>query len=222
MTDPTPRWKAGPLTYAALRLAAEHFAEIPRKGDDTPYLSHLLAVAALVMEHGGSETQTAAALLHDMFEDTPINDSALQRLLCAAGAEDADARRVVAMVETSTDGRFGVPRDASTWYPRKLEYVTRLAAKPIGEPALLVTLADKVHNIESTLRHVRLGSTATELYDMPWFNAKAPQQKWYYQSLTDVFHQKIDSDHRARHLVQRLESAIAEIFVNVETAPTPQ
>ena len=34
-----------------------------------PYLSHLLSVAALVLEDGGSEDEAIAALLHDANED---------------------------------------------------------------------------------------------------------------------------------------------------------
>src|SRR6266850_7434816 len=40
-----------------------------RKGTDTPYIAHLLGVAALVLEAGGDEDQAIAALLHDAMED---------------------------------------------------------------------------------------------------------------------------------------------------------
>lgn len=40
-----------------------------RKGTKIPYISHLLSVAALTMEHGGNEDQAIAALLHDAVED---------------------------------------------------------------------------------------------------------------------------------------------------------
>jgi (p)ppGpp synthase/HD superfamily hydrolase len=40
-----------------------------RKGNRVPYLSHLLAVAGLVLENGGDEDQAIAALLHDGPED---------------------------------------------------------------------------------------------------------------------------------------------------------
>ena len=40
-----------------------------RKGGDVPYLSHLMAVSALVLDHGGDETQAIAGLLHDAAED---------------------------------------------------------------------------------------------------------------------------------------------------------
>jgi (p)ppGpp synthase/HD superfamily hydrolase len=40
-----------------------------RKSTTTPYIAHLLAVAATVLEYGGSEDQAVAALLHDAVED---------------------------------------------------------------------------------------------------------------------------------------------------------
>ena len=39
-----------------------HAAQV-RKGTTIPYLTHLLGVAALVIEHGGSEDQAIAGLL---------------------------------------------------------------------------------------------------------------------------------------------------------------
>ena len=40
-----------------------------RKGTSTPYIAHLLAVAATVLEYGGDEDIAIAALLHDSVED---------------------------------------------------------------------------------------------------------------------------------------------------------
>src|SRR5262252_6258891 len=40
-----------------------------RKGSSTPYVSHLLAVSATVLEYGGDEDLAIAALLHDSVED---------------------------------------------------------------------------------------------------------------------------------------------------------
>src|SRR5271166_5248496 len=40
-----------------------------RKGTSTPYVAHLLAVSATVLEFGGDEDLAIAALLHDSAED---------------------------------------------------------------------------------------------------------------------------------------------------------
>lgn len=40
-----------------------------RKGTSIPYIAHLLAVAATVLEYGGDEELAVAGLLHDCVED---------------------------------------------------------------------------------------------------------------------------------------------------------
>jgi (p)ppGpp synthase/HD superfamily hydrolase len=58
------------LRYAqALTYAATKHAEQTRKSTPIPYISHLLAVSALVLEAGGDEDLAIAALLHDAPED---------------------------------------------------------------------------------------------------------------------------------------------------------
>src|SRR3954469_8645665 len=53
----------------AVELARELHAGQLRKGTEIPYLSHLLAVASIVLEGGGSERDAIAGLLHDAAED---------------------------------------------------------------------------------------------------------------------------------------------------------
>ncbi len=53
----------------ALRYATHVHGGQVRKGSSTPYVAHLLAVAATVLEYGGDEDLTIAALLHDSAED---------------------------------------------------------------------------------------------------------------------------------------------------------
>ena len=40
-----------------------------RKGNEIPYMSHLLGVASIALELGADEDQAVAALLHDAVED---------------------------------------------------------------------------------------------------------------------------------------------------------
>jgi (p)ppGpp synthase/HD superfamily hydrolase len=53
----------------ALPFAARLHATQLRKGTAIPYIAHLLAVASLVITHGGDEDEAIAALLHDAVED---------------------------------------------------------------------------------------------------------------------------------------------------------
>lgn len=218
MTESRARWTAGPLTRAALAIAVESFASKSRKGGDTPYLSHLLAVSALVMEHGGSEVQAAAGLLHDTIEDIKTPAPELIETLVQHGATAAEAAAVVTIVEATTDGQPDDRRDDLDWPVRKSRYLQSLRAKGPHDPALLVSLADKVHNSEATVQVIRTGKTACQLYVTPVFNAGAPLQKWYYSSLAQVFRDKLGGNAQALPLVRRLEAAVDEIFADVEAA----
>ncbi|NEO93567.1 MAG: HD domain-containing protein, partial [Moorea sp. SIO3G5] len=54
---------------AALVYTTRLHANQVRKGSGVPYITHLLSVAALVLEDGGDENEAIAALLHDAIED---------------------------------------------------------------------------------------------------------------------------------------------------------
>ena len=86
----------------ALALATEAHAGQIRKGTKNtqgfavPYITHPVAVAALVVRYGGDEDQAIAALLHDVLEDGGPQ-----------WAEPIEAQfgvRVMAMVRSCTDG----------------------------------------------------------------------------------------------------------------------
>src|ERR1700693_3220958 len=53
----------------ALSYAFELHREQPRKGTQIAYVAHLLSVAGLALEHGATEDEAIAALLHDAVED---------------------------------------------------------------------------------------------------------------------------------------------------------
>lgn len=53
----------------ALAYAAQLHRTQERKGSGIPYVGHLLSVASLVIEGGGTEDQAIAGLLHDAVED---------------------------------------------------------------------------------------------------------------------------------------------------------
>ena len=88
-----------PLTYKfdeALQLASHLHREQARKGTQIPYVSHVLAVTALVLDYGGTETQAIAALLHDAVEDCG-GKPMLTKIKAQFGWE------VAAIVESCTD-----------------------------------------------------------------------------------------------------------------------
>jgi (p)ppGpp synthase/HD superfamily hydrolase len=195
-----PNWQPTELLETAFGIASWAHKDCVRKGTSVPYISHLLAVSALVIEHGGNEVQTAAALLHDVIEDTEIDEFMLRALI---------DRPVVDIVVACSDTQ---KKPKPAWRPRKEKYLKHLRemiAEPEVNPTILVALADKVHNAETTADTVlHKGKTAKEIYDDPNFNAKVDEQKWWYESLVTEFHKsKVAPD-----LVDRLDRAVKAIF----------
>jgi (p)ppGpp synthase/HD superfamily hydrolase len=155
----------------ALVFASRLHAGQERKGTDTPYVSHLLAVCALVLEHGGGETEAIAALLHDGPEDRG-GHSTLEAIRARFGDE------VAAIVEACSD-TFATPKPP--WRKRKEAYVAAIPAKSAS--ARLVSGADKLHNARAILADLRLHGDA--LWDR--FNAPRDDILWYYHALCDAF-----------------------------------
>ena len=195
-----PNWQPTGLIEEAFNIASHGHRDCVRKGTSIPYISHLLAVSALVIEHAGSEVQAAAALLHDVLEDTAIDEFMLRALI---------DRPVVDIVVACSDTQ---KKPKPAWRPRKekyLQHLREMIAEPEVNPAILVALADKVHNAETTSDTVlHKGKTAEEIYDDPNFNAKVDEQKWWYTSLVTEFRKS----NVAPGLVDRLDRAVKAIF----------
>ena len=124
----------------AIGYAAELHADQKKKGTDTPYLSHLMAVTALVLEDGGGEDEAIAALLHDAVEDQggrPRLGEIRRRF--------GDA--VAHLVEGCTDS-FTIPK--APWLERKRAYVEH--ARHLDAATLRVSAADKLANATALLR----------------------------------------------------------------------
>jgi hypothetical protein len=60
---PTPAWVPGIRFEEAMVYAVQAHARQARKGSTIPYLAHLFAVAALVIEDGGSEDEAMRPLI---------------------------------------------------------------------------------------------------------------------------------------------------------------
>ena len=58
-----------PRFDAAFAYAHEVHRDHTRKGNGFPYIGHLMGVASIVIDDGGTEDEAIAALLHDAPED---------------------------------------------------------------------------------------------------------------------------------------------------------
>lgn len=158
-----------PKFALALQFANEIHSTQVRKGLGAPYISHLMAVCALVLEYGGDESQAISALLHDSAED--CGGRAMLETVRVLFGDD-----VAKIVESCTD-TFDNPKPA--WRPRKEAYLTAMAAKPAS--AKLVACADKLHNLGHTLRDIEIeGLDPWKMRMKVTANSAAEKQVWYY------------------------------------------
>jgi (p)ppGpp synthase/HD superfamily hydrolase len=170
---------SGPLSERfdkAFAYASRHHRQQLRKGSRVSYLSHLMSVSALVLEHGGSEDQAIAALLHDAVEDAPAG----QGPAVLTEIRERFGEAVARIVEACSDGLDEAGNRTGTWPERKQPYITGLRdpqKKP--EDALLVTAADKIHNGRCIAADLRTYGPAF------WgtFNACEHELLWYYTSV---------------------------------------
>jgi (p)ppGpp synthase/HD superfamily hydrolase len=160
----------------ALQFASAAHRQQIRKGRQTPYIGHPLAVASLVIEFGGDEDQAIAALLHDLLEDQADqfggSDAAKQVL------RERFGEQVQRIVIACSDHHASGPRP--DWRSRKQYYLDQIAAKP--EVALLVIGCDKLHNASCILRDYR------EVGEDLWrrFAGGRDGSLWYYRALVSA------------------------------------
>lgn len=162
---------------SALAYASEHHRCQLRKGTEIPYVSHLLAVSAIVLEMGGNEAEAIGALLHDVVEDG--GGPAARAHIADQFGEDV---ALIVDANTDTDEEPKPP-----WKQRKTAYIESIAYK--HPSALRVSLADKVHNASAITRDYRTHGEAL------WGRFKAgagAEVRWYYRSLADAFEQRRD------------------------------
>jgi GTP pyrophosphokinase len=174
----------------ALTFAAQLHAGQTRKGTGIPYISHLLGVTSIVLEHGADEDEAIAALLHDAVEDAGGVDT-LEKIRSRFGNTVAEI--VAGCTDAWTDPK-------PPWRARKEAYIAHLQIASPSE--LLVSAADKLHNARTILNDYRV------LGEDIWkrFNGGKTGTLWYYRSLVEVLQSRYSSP-----LVDELDRVVCEL-----------
>ena len=174
----------------ALLYASRLHRDQTRKGTDTPYVTHLLAVTAIVGENGGTEDEVVAALLHDSPEDRGGKER-LQEIRKRFGD------RVAEIVDGCTD-TYEDPKPE--WRPRKEAYIAHVATAPAS--VRLVSAADKLHNARCILADLRF--LGDDLWDR--FTGGKEGTLWYYRALVEAY-----AEASANSVVEELDRVVREI-----------
>jgi (p)ppGpp synthase/HD superfamily hydrolase len=188
----------------ALVFALEVHGNQTRKGKEIPYVSHLLQVAGLVLEHGGDWELAVAGLLHDSIED--CEEVTFEVLRKRFGAKVA---RIVASCSDLLEG--DTPDRKAPWTLRKRRYLAHLAQADAA--VRLVSACDKLDNLRSIIADLGAEGVAT----LERFRATPAQTRWYYESVREVL--APDLPERLR---REMDALLAELrrFVG-ESSPEP-
>src|SRR5271157_1514633 len=151
--------KLSPLSIRfdhALLFAAQVHRNQDRKKSGIPYLSHLLGVAAIVLDYA-AEDHGGKLMLQVI--------------------EQLFGPRVAKIVDGCTDSYGEEGKRKPKWYPRKLRYLRRVRHE--DAETRFVSAADKLYNTRAILRDLR--QSGDSAFDR--FSAPKVKVLWYYRSL---------------------------------------
>lgn len=188
---------AASILPRALALAAEVHQGQTRADGTTAYLSHPIAVAALVLRFGGDEDQAAAALVHDAIGDPRGSITALTAALgpevarIAHGFADPPEAETAAAAAAAANGGVPAPiRSAASaafdpWRATREAYLGKL--RTLDERTLLVVACEELHEGDDLLLDIRARGAAA------WkrFPVHSMVVFWYFREVLAIVNSKI-------------------------------
>ena len=125
------------------RAHTAHAGQYRKSGQ--PYIVHCVSVAQILAQMGMDATTVAAALLHDVVEDTGITSADIEQEFGPKIAELVDGVTKLKQLPTGVEGMHGgKPRD------REMEYLRKMfLAMGSDFRVILIKLADRLHNMRT-------------------------------------------------------------------------
>ena len=154
------------LVERAMAIAVSAHEGQMRKEADVPYIVHPVSVALVLARNGFPDTFVAAALVHDVVEDTSVSLEELRSLL---GDEVAN---IVAPVTHD---------DTLPWEEKKRAYIEEVRKASLGAKA--ISLADKISNAHSLLAAYKVQGSAIWKH----FNAGREKKLWFERAMLDMY-----------------------------------
>ena len=166
----------------AVAFATKAHAGQYRKGTDRPYILHPIETMAIITRLVRyDEDLIAAAVLHDVVEDTSVT---LNRL------EKEFGPRVSGLVASVTGDKMRKMPPEATWRARKWQTIFNLRKADRETKALV--LADNLSNLRELKRnHEKYG-------DMIWehFNQKDKKmQEWYFKEIEKIVSKEFEYEY---------------------------
>ena len=157
------------LIDRAVRFALQAHAGTERRGKGYPYLLHPMEAAAIVATITPDQEILAAAMLHDVVEDTPVTVDELR-------AEFGD--RIADLVAAESDIEIAHQSESESWHARKQAAIDRLARAP--HDAKVVAMGDKLSNMRAIAQdYARQGDELWKIFHVTDRN----EHEWHYRGL---------------------------------------
>lgn len=157
----------------AAAFALRAHGGMTRKRTNTPYILHPMEAACIVGTMTDDREILAAAVLHDVVEDTPVT---------AEEIRETFGDRIAELVASETEDKMEGRPKSETWMERKKESIARLRGST--DPAVhMIWLGDKLSNLRGFYRQYE--KTGADLWKE--FNQKDPEvQHWYYRTVAET------------------------------------
>ena len=153
----------------AVSFAMKAHANTERRGKGLPYSVHLMEAVEIVATMTTDQELLAAAMLHDVIEDTDVTTEDVR-------LEFGD--RIAELVSSESDIIIEGESEYESWYKRKESAIKKIAA--LDRAGKIVAMGDKLSNMRAIARDY------DEIGDALWdrFHAPDPRlHRWHYEGL---------------------------------------
>lgn len=166
------------LLDRAIIFAVHAHEGVERKGKGFPYIVHPLEAVGIVATMTRDQELLAAAVLHDVIEDTDTTADDLRREF---------GERVALLVEAESDIKVEGDQ-ADSWHQRKEFAIKRLANA--SRDVKIVAMGDKLSNMRAIARDYAVQGDA--LWNL--FHVKDPKaHEWHYRGLAESLRELQDT-----------------------------
>ena len=167
------------LLDRAIVFAVNAHKGVERKGKGFPYIVHPLEAVSIVATMSSDQELLAAAVLHDVIEDTPTTFEDLKQEF---------GERVARLVEAESDKAVKGP-DAETWRQRKLDSLNRL--RSADRDVKIVTIGDKLSNMRAiALDYQAVGDELWKRFTI----SNPAEHAWRYRALAEALSDLADTE----------------------------
>lgn len=185
----------------AAKFAIDAHANSERRGKGFPYVIHAMEAAEIVASITNDQELLAAAMLHDVIEDTDVTEEEIR-------AEFGD--RIADLVTVESDPVYEGLSVYESWKMRKQYAIDRLSKQ--NREAKIISLGDKLSNMRAIARD--FNKQGDELWKI--FHAPDPRlHEWHYRELAKALEELSDTD-AYQELIHLIDDTFSRAFKNLD------